>query len=278
MRRLGTLLLVCGLAAIAWTATVWLWQDPVTGLYTWYQQRRLSSSLERQLADPLSRIRLPAAKASSVAAEKRAVAAAAARYRSSAHAGQAIGRIVVPRLGVHMVLVNGTDHGSLKKGPGRDLRTYMPGQGSRLHRRPSNDLLAPFSHIERLRRGDRIRLEMPYATVVYSVTGHRIVPANDLSVLRSHGREAVELQACHPRFFATHRYVVYGRRSGSPRTRAGRSRRHGRTEHNSVVSSRTGLEMGAAPAIPRLAQETTEAAGPGRWVNCGVDPMRARWL
>jgi sortase A len=105
--------------------------------------------------------------------------------------GQAIGRIVVPRLGMHMVLVNGTDHGSLKKGPGRDLRTYMPGQGKLVyiagHR---TTYLAPFSHIERLRRGDRIRLEMPYATVVYSVTRHRIVPANDLSVLRSHGREA----------------------------------------------------------------------------------------
>src|SRR3954452_12477779 len=33
--------------------------------------------------------------------------------------------------------------------------------------------------------------------------------------------------------------------------------------------------MGAAPAIPHRARETTEAAGPGRWVNCGVDPMRA---
>src|SRR6266511_5802440 len=34
--------------------------------------------------------------------------------------------------------------------------------------------------------------------------------------------------------------------------------------------------MGAAPTIPRLTRETVGAAGPGRWVNCGVDPMRAR--
>src|SRR6059058_4696555 len=34
--------------------------------------------------------------------------------------------------------------------------------------------------------------------------------------------------------------------------------------------------MGTASAISHLARETTEAAGPGRWVNCGVDPMRAR--
>src|SRR5947208_2269884 len=31
VRRLGTALLLCGLAAVAWTATVWLWQDPGTG-------------------------------------------------------------------------------------------------------------------------------------------------------------------------------------------------------------------------------------------------------
>ena len=36
-----------------------------------------------------------------------------------------------------------------------------------------------------------------------------IVPSDDLSVLKSHGHEVVILQACHPRFFATHRYLAY---------------------------------------------------------------------
>ncbi|HEX6700695.1 MAG TPA: sortase, partial [Gaiellaceae bacterium] len=45
----------------------------------------------------------------------------------------------------------------------------------------------------------------------YQVTGHRIVKANDLSVLQSHGREQLVLQACHPRFFASHRYLVYAK-------------------------------------------------------------------
>jgi len=79
VRRLGTALLLCGLAAVAWTATVWLWQDPATGLYTWYEQRKLSSSLEQQFADPLNRIQFHVARGTGVAAEERAVAAAAAR-------------------------------------------------------------------------------------------------------------------------------------------------------------------------------------------------------
>jgi len=70
---------------------------------------------------------------------------------------------------------------------------------------------APFSHIDRLRRGDRVSVRVPYATFVYRVTGHVVVPADDLDRLRSRGREVLALQACHPRFFASHRYIVYAR-------------------------------------------------------------------
>jgi LPXTG-site transpeptidase (sortase) family protein len=52
---------------------------------------------------------------------------------------------------------------------------------------------------------------MPYATFVYEVTGHRIVTPSDFAVLKSTGREQLELQACHPRFFATHRYIALAR-------------------------------------------------------------------
>jgi sortase A len=60
-----------------------------------------------------------------------------------------------------------------------------------------------------MRRGDRVEIVMPYATFVYRVTGHRVVQATDVDVLRSPRHEVVALQACHPRFFASHRYIVY---------------------------------------------------------------------
>ena len=115
-------------------------------------------------------------------------------------------------MGVNMILVNGTDHDTLKKGPGRDLRTFMPGENRLVyiagHR---TTYLAPFSHIDSLRAGDRVTIEVPYGTFIYRVTQHRIVKATDLSVLRSPKHEVVELQACHPRFFASHRYIAYAR-------------------------------------------------------------------
>jgi len=210
-RRLGTVLVVAGAGLLVWVLVTWQWNDPITSLYTRWQQHRLDGAyaeiVRREAARP------PVSKpAADPRATEAAVAAAARRYRKSASTGGAIGRIVVPRLGLDMVLVNGTDSGTLKKGPGRDARTFMPGEGELVyiagHR---TTYLAPFAHIDRLDRGDRITLEMPYATVVYRVTGHRIVDDEDLSVLESHGREEVALQACHPRFFATQRYIVWAK-------------------------------------------------------------------
>jgi sortase A len=220
-RIVGTLLMVAGAGLLIWTVVVWRWQDPFTGLYTRYEQHRLADSLDVEFEHYA--VTEQAAAREAVAAEEHRIALAATRFRRLAHTGQAIGRIIVPRLGLNMVLVNGTDHETLKKGPGRDPRTFMPGQGQLVyiagHR---TTYLAPFSHIDRLHKGDRITLEMPYATFVYRVTGYRIVPANDLAVLRSAGRERLELQACHPRFFATHRYIAFAKpvrvipRSGRP--------------------------------------------------------------
>jgi len=206
-RWLGAALVVLGLLGVAWTLTVWLWQDPFTAAYAHVQQHRLAARYERKL----ERFVPPAVpKGVTPAQEQRLIAAAARRYRAGAHTGEPIGRIRVPELGLNMVLVDGTDHDSLTKGPGLDRRTYMPGQHQLVyiagHR---TTYLAPFAHIDRLQPGDRVTLELPYATFVYRVTGHKIVPADDLSQLVSHGREVVALQACHPRFFASHRYIAY---------------------------------------------------------------------
>ena len=207
VRLLGTVLVVAGVLTLAWALVVWQWQDPFTALYTKWRQHQLTSQYEkraRNFSAPIAH--------SSPAAEQRSIAREARRYRLSAKRGEAIGRIRVPRMGVNMILVNGTDHDTLKKGPGRDGRTFMPGENRLVyiagHR---TTYLAPFSHIDSLRTGDRVTLEVPYGTFIYAVTRHRIVKATDLSVLRSPRHEVVELQACHPRFFASHRYIAYAR-------------------------------------------------------------------
>ena len=224
MRRLarisGIVLATLGVLALVWVVVVWRWEDPFTALYTTWQQHKLAQQLDHEMAaQPEPRPR----HGESLAAEARAIEGAAVRFRHTAKEGQAIGRIKVTRLGLNMVLVNGTDESSLERGPGRDLHSYMPGQ-SRLvyiagHR---TTFLAPFSNINQMRPGDLIRLEMPYGTFIYRVFKHRIVPSNDLAVLKSPRHEVLILQACNPRFFATQRYLVYAHltsvdpRSGRP--------------------------------------------------------------
>jgi sortase A len=220
LRLVGTVLIGAGVLTLAWVIVVWRWQDPFTALYTHWQQHRLAQQLDRTFTD-YRPVRKPTE--TGPAAERRVIAADARRYRRETHAGQAIGRIVIGRIDLNMVLVDGTDHTSLEKGPGRDERTFMPGENRLVyiagHR---TTYLAPFSHIDAIRPGDSIRLELPYATFSYRAARHRIVPATDMSVLRSPRHELLELQACHPRFFATHRYIVYARlvsvrpRNGAP--------------------------------------------------------------
>ena len=211
MRVGGLALIVAGALGLAWTVTVWRWQDPFTGVYTRWEQHRLGQQYDRLL----SRWQPPEGSAvgpRDAAATRRDIARVAAAYRGETHPGQAIGRIVIGRIGLNMVLVNGTDHESLRRGPGRDLRSYMPGQNRLVyvagHR---TTYLAPFSHIDDIRKGDYVRIEMPYGTFTYRTIGHEIVPATDLAMLRSPRHELLRLQACHPRFFATHRYIVDAR-------------------------------------------------------------------
>jgi sortase A len=205
----GIVLASAGVLTLVWVVVVWRWQDPFTGLYTRWEQHKLAQQLQHEFQiQSWPRF----AQRTSLSTEARAIEQAAVRFRRTATDGQAIGRIIIPRLGLNMVMVNGTDESSLRRGPGRDLRTYMPGQNRLVyvagHR---TTFLAPFAQIQEIQPGDLITLEMPYGTFAYRAFRHTVVPADDLAVLRSPRHEVLTLQACHPRFFATHRYLVYAR-------------------------------------------------------------------
>jgi sortase A len=233
-RILGTLLLVGGLATLGWAVLTWQWQDPFTAAYTTYQQHTLkvqykhvvdeyvqahaprpgqgspsSNRSKSTSSDPQHR---PPAEtpAPSLAAERAQVARDAAAYRLSLKEGQVYGRLKVPRLGLSILTVNGTDSDTLTRGPGRYAGSYLPGEGELVyiagHR---TTYLAPFAKIDQLQPGDRATLELPYGTFEYVATGHVIASGDDLSILQSHHRDVLALQACHPRFFASRRYIVY---------------------------------------------------------------------
>jgi sortase A len=185
--RIGSAALaLVGAALLAWTLVVWRWQEPFTYVVAKREQARLADRYEAQSAARL--------------------------VRSPLRVGEPIGRLEIPRLGVSAIVVYGTDSESLRKGPGLDPRSALPGRGQLAyiagHRTTYG---APFSDIDELERGDAVVFERRGERLVYEVAGRRIVSGDDLSVLRSHGREELALQACWPRFFASHRIVVFAR-------------------------------------------------------------------
>jgi sortase A len=210
LRLLGSLLIAAAVLLAAWVAVVYFWQDPFTALYTHRAQHRLAAEYDRESARfaghpaTVSRV-YPSAE----------ITRLARAYARSLRVGAPVGRLQIKRIGLNMVVVQGTDHETLKKGPGHYVSTGLPGGGQLIyiagHR---TTYLAPFSHINDIQNGDFIVFQVPYGTFTYRAYRHYVVPSTALSVLRNRGSEVLRLQACHPRFFATHRYLVDARLVG----------------------------------------------------------------
>jgi sortase A len=222
IRKLGFVLVVLGLGVTAWVAVTLVWGEPFTSLYTRHEQAALSKRLDSVDRQWSARTRRSLEASRAMAAE-RLVAEMnlrARRFDGTLQDGQPIGRIIVPRLGLNMVVVEGTSEADLEKGPGHynaasGVNTSLPGMGGVVaiagHR---TTYLHPFRHIDALRPGDDIYLRMPYGIFAYRVYMHRIVGSTDWSILHRPRFEKLVLSACHPLYSATHRFVVFARLHG----------------------------------------------------------------
>jgi sortase A len=132
--------------------------------------------------------------------------------RATLRAGEPLGRIAIPRIGLSSELFEGTGAAALQLGPGHYPGTGLPGEGTTValagHR---TTFLAPFRHIDELRRGDPIVVTMPYGTFDYVVEGARVVAPTAWWVIRPVGEERLVLSACTPLFSASKRLVVFAR-------------------------------------------------------------------
>jgi sortase A len=209
LRLLGTVLVVAGVLMLAWVVVVWRWEDPFTAIQTYFSQKHLkttylhrSEAFKHTLPPPAHDVRVAWHEAQR----------AARRYDRTLSRGGPVGRLKIGRLGLDIYVVQGTDHESLKKGPGHYPESAVPAQGRLIyiagHR---TTYLAPFAHINDIRDGDYMTLEVPYGTFEYRAFRHYVVPSDDVALLKNTGREILRLQACHPRFFATNRYIVDAR-------------------------------------------------------------------
>jgi sortase A len=216
LRALSSALILVGALALLDAGVTLVWQEPLSALYASFQQDRLRGALhtlERASPTALERARL-----ARLANERRRVAFLAGELERHAALGSAVGSIHIPRIGADFVVVYGTGVEELEQGPGLYTRsdyagTRFPGLGATTaiagHR---TTFLEPFRHIDALRRGDRIVLDMPYAHFTYTVTGHRVVAPSDVSAaIGNAGYSRLVLSACTPLFSAAERLLVYAR-------------------------------------------------------------------
>jgi sortase A len=208
-------LIVAGTLALVDAGVTLVWQEPISALYAKLRQDHLSGALrkvEGAALTPLERQAL-----SGVADTRARVAYLAGELERKASGGGAVGRIRIPSIGASFVVVKGTSTSELQSGPGIFPETRFPGSGGTTaiagHR---TTFLAPFRHIDALRPGNRIRLEMPYAHFTYKVVGTSVVAPTDVrAAVENVGYERLVLSACTPLFSAAKRLLVFARLAAS---------------------------------------------------------------
>jgi sortase A len=203
-------MIICGLLLLADAGVTLLWQEPLTAVIGAIERGEIDQRFLSYRTAPLSAVEKRALAA--IGALDRQVAYLARREEHDLAAGDALGRIAVPRIGASFLVVQGTDAGSLEKGPGHYPSTALPGLGQTVaiagHR---TTYLAPFRHIDALRPGDQIVLSMPYGRFVYSVQYHRLVTPTAWWITRNVGYERLVLSACNPLYSAAQRIVVFAK-------------------------------------------------------------------
>jgi sortase A len=185
LRFVASVMMVSGALLIADAGITLLWQEPVSALVA----EREQAALKDALFDPPERV-----------------------LRREPLKGDAIARMDIPAIGVSEYVVEGTDTGDLRKGPGHYPETPLPGEpGTAAIAGHRTTYGAPFRDIDDLKPRQVIRVDMPDGTFVYRVEEVRIVDDSDLSVLEAVGHRRLMLSACHPLYSAAERVIVFAR-------------------------------------------------------------------
>lgn len=229
-RILADVLIIAGLGLLLYPVGTWG--------YAWWQQRELGRKLVAnhpaltipsptyfqedmfQLKAELDAQQEALAEAERAAAKAKrdaelaSLTEAARTYTASLAADTAsgvvpIGRVIIPKIGVDVVLVQGTGRGDLREGPGHWPETPLPGLGGNFvvsgHRTTYG---APFLKLDKLAAGDEIDVLLPYVAATYRVTRTVVVRPDQTDVVTQRGVEELSLATCHPVYSARQRLVV----------------------------------------------------------------------
>ena len=128
----------------------------------------------------------------------RALPAQAALPAPPAREGEAIGRLQIARLGLDLVVFEGTSTATLRKGPGHVAGSVRPAAGSRGNCVITGHRDSFFRRLAGARAGDVVRLCGPNGVETYRLQERRVVRPRDVSVLAPTSEPRLTLVTCYP--------------------------------------------------------------------------------
>ncbi len=209
-RRLGDVLLIAGGLLLAYP----FWSAGIAQV----QQGRLSTAYQHSSA-AFAPVVARADSRNHGVPRAEIVRRLAVLYGKRIHAGDPIGRLRIPSIGLDRLVQQGAggrtgldpagDHALLRNGPVHYAITPLPGAGEPFavagHRTTFG---APFNRLGDLRPGDAIYIDTPYARFHYAVVKTTVVLPTDTGVLADRGY-ALVLTTCTPMYSASHRMIVW---------------------------------------------------------------------
>jgi LPXTG-site transpeptidase (sortase) family protein len=121
-------------------------------------------------------------------------------------------RVVIPKIDLDSIVVEGVSRKMLSEGPGHIKGTAAPGE-------PGNAVISAhrdtfFRHIYELNKGDEILVKRGGKIFHYQVTGKKIVMPDDVAVLKQTTDPQLTLITCYPTYYigpAPKRLVVFSK-------------------------------------------------------------------
>lgn len=129
-------------------------------------------------------------------------------------------KIIIPKIGVEQVVLEGIAVWILREGPGHYPKTANPGEvGWCAIGGHSITFSSPFDRLEELEAGDLIILETYEARFVYSVESKEVQPARAEFPMPRVNKPKIALTTCTPKITSTHRLIVRGALLPFPKSR-----------------------------------------------------------
>jgi len=198
-RKLGLLLVVCGLIIIAYASYQFIDQVVSTRQALIEAEKKLN-----RYPDPQAGGRLD----TDTIQQVEPVYSTRAAFQPVKD--EAIGILEIPKLETKLPIIEGTDEEMLAKGVGHYAGSVFPSDGEQILLSGHRDTV--FRQFGKLEVGDRLIVKLPYGTFEYEIREIEIVDEDNTTVIGPKGEEVLTVSTCYPFRYIGHapqRYVVY---------------------------------------------------------------------